>query len=111
MDLPSFTVYESIDLGLITSLQGGASSSNSSSLSLLSLLEYNHPAFHVDPLYAGRIIVSHAFGAHLIDIRKWMRTLFAAMQDEMTARVGEGAKDAGGSEVTHVLNTFSFEEK
>ncbi|KAF8318139.1 hypothetical protein DL93DRAFT_2054844 [Clavulina sp. PMI_390] len=101
-DLPSFTVYESIDLGLIDSL---------SATGLLPLLGANRMAFHVDPLYPGRVVVSHAFGVHLIDMRKCMRSLFEAMQDEVTVRVGEGAKEAGGSEITHLLNTFSAEDK
>lgn len=77
----------------------------------MSLLEGNHPTFHVDPLYAGRVAVAHAFGVHLIDIRKWMRILFGAMQDEVTARVGGKSKNAGSSEVTHLLDTFSLQQK
>lgn len=106
IDLPSLTVYESIDLGLIVSLRDA-----SSSASLLPFLEHNYPSFRVDPLYAGQLVVSHAFGVHLIDLRKWMRILFVAMQDEVTTRVGDGAKQAAGSEVTYLLNTFSAEDK
>lgn len=37
--------------------------------------------------------------------------LFAAMQDEVTVRVSEKSKNAGGSEVVHLLNTFSLQQK
>lgn len=42
-------------------------------------------------------------------MRAWMRTLFAAMQDEVTANVVQGAKEAKGSDVSHLLDTFSAE--
>jgi nucleoporin NUP82 len=57
------------------------------------------------------VAVAHAFGVHLIDVRNWMRILFGAMQDEVTTRVGEKSKNAGCSEVTHLLDTFSVQQK
>lgn len=102
-------MYESIDLGLASSLRGFSEKNSSSPL--VSLLEGSHPTFHVDPLYAGRVAVAHAFGVHMIDVRKWMRILFGAMQDEVTMRVGEKSKNAGCSEVTHILDTFSIQQK
>ena len=108
LDLPSFTVYESVDLGLISALHANSPESPSS---LLPLLEANYPTFQVDPLYPGRIYVAHAFGVHAIDTIEWMKTLFSAMQDEVTANVTEGTKAANGSEVIHLLDTFSPETR
>jgi nucleoporin NUP82 len=108
LDLPSFTVYESIDLGVLTTLKRSSSTSSSD---LSPLLESNFPTFQADPLYPGRIYISHAVGVHVIDTREWMTALFLAMQDEVTANVSQGIKGAGESEVVYLLNTLSIEDR
>ena len=104
LDLPSLTVYESVDLGITTTLR-------ETSPSLVSLMKDNYCHFHVDPLYTGRVYVSHSFGVHVIDMRSWMRAISHALADENDTQLVEALKNAGGSEVSHLLNTFSAEQK
>jgi nucleoporin NUP82 len=104
VDLPSLTTYETIDLGITTTLR-------ETSPSLLSLLKDNYCHFHIDPLYAGRVYISHSFGVHVIDMRSWMRTISHALTDDDDTRLIEALKSTGGSEVTHLLDTFSAQQK
>ncbi|KAF9509867.1 hypothetical protein BS47DRAFT_1348682 [Hydnum rufescens UP504] len=103
-DLPSLTTYETIDLGITTTLR-------EASPSLLSLLKDNYCHFHIDPLYAGRVYISHSFGVHVIDMRSWMRAISHALTDDDDTRLIEALKSTGGSEVTHLLDTFSAQQK
>ena len=104
MDLPSLTVYESVDLGITTTLR-------EISPALLSFVKDNYCHFHIDPLYAGRVYISHSFGVHVIDMRSWMHTISHVLAGENDIRLVEALRNTGGSEVSHLLNTLSAEQK
>ncbi len=77
--------------------------------------------FHIDPMYPGRgrLFVSHSFGVHLVDMRGWIRSISKAikMDDELEREAGRDFKlvevvtKAPGSQVSHLLSSFSIEQR
>ncbi|PPQ77332.1 hypothetical protein CVT25_010914 [Psilocybe cyanescens] len=105
-DLPMLAVYETIDLGLVKSL-------NESSTSLLDLFRGNHPVLLLDPLHDDMIYVYHAFGVHALDISPVIESLSAALREENEdgSLLKEGLEKATTISVRPILNTFSVEKK
>ena len=64
---PTLAVYETIDLGLLPSIESSASA-----------LDVD-PTVVVDPLYEDTLYVYHAFGVHCIVLRRWMDALSEAL--------------------------------
>jgi nucleoporin NUP82 len=72
------------------------------------LLSDNSTSFHLDPLYADRVYVSHAFGIHILDMRRWLKSILGALKgNQKRGELERVLKEETGTEVTHVLNTFS----
>lgn len=105
-------VYETIDLGLVSSLR--PMSRPSADSSIMDLLHGNHPVFHTDPIHDDTVYVYHAFGVHALYLGPMLHTLAAALR---TANDTEGAeltgalRSCGGTNVQPVLSTFSVERK
>ncbi|KAF9428188.1 hypothetical protein BGZ76_002025 [Entomortierella beljakovae] len=75
-DLPTLSVYESIDLGLLKTF-GTSSSSIAGGYSFQEkrLSIPNHPVLMADPLYGDIFYVYHEVGAHCVSIRPWLEEL------------------------------------
>ncbi|KAG8901716.1 hypothetical protein FRC00_005120 [Tulasnella sp. 408] len=106
--LPILSVFETIDLGIFTTVSHGQA---------LNLLSDNYVALSVDPLRPQSVFAYHAFGVHLLDLRTWMDLLSSAMHkaNAIGKKAGMNLADAlsqvPGTQVKWVLDTFSDEEK
>ncbi|KAF7331967.1 hypothetical protein MKEN_00077000 [Mycena kentingensis (nom. inval.)] len=101
IELPMLAVYETIDLGLITTLAGQHT-----------LLQDNYPAFLADPLHDDTVYVPHAFGVHSLHLGPMLQTLSAALKaDDEGSTLTSTLQRATGASVTPILSTFSVERR
>ncbi|KIO30221.1 hypothetical protein M407DRAFT_20688 [Tulasnella calospora MUT 4182] len=106
--LPILSVFETIDLGIFTTVSHGQA---------LNLLSDNYITLSVDPLRPQSVFAYHAFGVHILDLRIWMDLLSSAMYkaNAIGKKAGMNLADAlsqvPGTQVKWVLDTFSDEEK
>jgi len=117
-ELPMLAVYETIDLGLVSSLSrmSGLTTDSSS----MTLLQGNHPVFHTDPIHDDTVYVYHAFGVHALYLGPMLQAFTAALRTAMrdtedgdtdgTELIGALLK-CGGTNVQPILTTFSVERK
>ncbi len=105
-------VYETIDLGLVSTLND-LSTVPSNSTSLLDLLRGNHPTFLLDPLHDDMVYVYHAFGVHALDVAPMLQSLTSAlrMDDEDESVLKAGLEKSVMTNVQPILNTFSVERR
>lgn len=105
-------VYETIDFGLVSTLNS-LSTVPSNSTPLLDLLSYNHPTFVLDPLHDDTVYVYHAFGVHVLDVAPVLQSLTSALRtdDENESVLKAGLQKSVMSNVQTVLNTFSVERR
>lgn len=111
-DLPMLAVYETIDLGLVSTLR--QISVNPNEPPLLSLLEGNHPAFLTDPIHDDTIYVYHAFGVHVIQLGPVLQSLAIALRtedDSAGTSLDATLEQSAGASVRPILTTFSIERK
>jgi nucleoporin NUP82 len=110
-DLPMLAVYETIDLGIVSTLSQYSVQSRSP---LLDLLQGNHPVFLPDPIHEDAVYVYHAFGVHGLYLGVLLQSLAVALRE---ADNGEGAaldaalQKIGGSSVQPILNSYSVERQ
>lgn len=109
-------VYETIDLGLVSMLSEMETSESASWLgkhqtgpSLLALLHLNHPVFASDPIYNDTVYLYHAFGVHALDMSRWLQPLAGSLHHDVGEQVHILVKEAAGTEVTSIMDTFSPE--
>ncbi|KAF6762852.1 hypothetical protein DFP72DRAFT_1061098 [Ephemerocybe angulata] len=111
-DLPMLAVYESIDLGLITTLtQSGSTARDTSSLALL---QGNHPVFLPDPIHDDIVYVYHAFGVHALDVSPVLESLSRALRvddADAEATLRSTLEQCAQTTVRPILTTFSVERK
>ena len=92
-------MYETIDLGLLPSINASASN-----------LDVD-PTVVVDPLYDDTLYVYHAFGVHCIVLRRWMDALSEALsikeEDKRDTELDRFFGRAIESEVVMVVDTRS----
>ncbi|KAF9204316.1 hypothetical protein BGZ49_005441 [Haplosporangium sp. Z 27] len=75
-ELPTVSVYESVDLGLLKVFGTSASSSAGGySFQEKRMGIVNHPVLAADPLYGDTFYIYHEAGAHCISIRPWLEEL------------------------------------
>lgn len=105
-------VYETIDLGLVSSLADLSDAPGQERA--LSLLQGNHPVFFVDPIHDDTIYVYHAFGVHALNLGAVLQSLANALRIEddpsdtsLTAALRTPAETA----VQPILSTFSIERR
>lgn len=105
------TVYETIDLGLVSAL---TEASSNQSKPLLDLLQVNHLVLVPDPIHDNVVYVYHAFGVHALDmgdmINSLMTTLHRDDEDEVAACV-KALETSPGTLVQPIVSTFSVERK
>lgn len=100
-ELPSLLVYETIDLGLLDTLEDV---SLPPGLSTSDALSSNHPVFVKDPLYEDIVYVYHQLGAHCLAVRKWTQPYLKALSHKAGSDSADGAADSRERALTRVLH-------
>lgn len=110
-DLPMLAVYETIDLGLVSTLKSISPALNQPPV--LDLLTGNHPSFLTDPIHDDVVYVYHAFGVHALDIGPLLQGLSAALRadDESDKSLTSALQRSLGTVVKPILTTFSVERR
>ncbi|TFK43370.1 hypothetical protein BDQ12DRAFT_622288 [Crucibulum laeve] len=111
-DLPMLAVYETIDLGLVSTLRGISTTPDESPI--LSLLDGNHPVFLTDPIHDDTLYVYHAFGVHSLHIGPLLQSLAVALReddDEAETSLDSTLQKSAGTVVQPILTTFSVERR
>ncbi|KAI0775977.1 hypothetical protein BD413DRAFT_649007 [Trametes elegans] len=114
-ELPMLATYESIDLGLVSTLKKASTSQRGQSL--LDLVQGNHPVFFNDPIHYDTIYVYHAFGVHVLQLEPLLRSLAIALREANDeSRSEAGSLDAtlekvAQTDVQPILLTFSVEQQ
>ncbi|KAI0352971.1 hypothetical protein OH77DRAFT_1497486 [Trametes cingulata] len=114
-DLPMLATYESIDLGIISTLKNASTSQQGKSL--LDLVQGNHPVFLGDPIHDDTIYVYHAFGVHVLQLEPLLKGLAIALRDANDdTSSGAGSLETtlekvAQTDVQPILLTFSVEQQ
>lgn len=104
-DLPMLAVYETIDLGIFSTI-------NSITDGCLDLLQANHPVLLLDPIYDDILYVYHAFGVHALHIGSVLRHLGIALREaDDDAALSEALQNPVETFVQPLLTTFSVERR
>ncbi|GJE84496.1 nucleoporin nup82 [Phanerochaete sordida] len=107
-ELPMLAVYETVDLGLVSTL-----TKLSPNQRFVDLLQGSHPVFLQDPIHDETVYIYHAFGVHAIRLAQLLQNLTSALRDDISTDGGEalaGALDkVGGTIVQPILVTYSVE--
>ncbi|KAH9843921.1 uncharacterized protein C8Q71DRAFT_826054 [Rhodofomes roseus] len=111
-DLPMLAVYETVDLGIISTLQ---KISASTSQRLVDLVEGNHPVLYPDPINQDTVYVYHAFGIHALQFESMLRSLALALRDDSSDKDGSSLDTSlqvcKGTEVHPIISTFDIESR
>lgn len=105
-------VYETIDLGLVSTLRPLSSSRGETPI--LDLLKGNHPVFLVDPIHDDTIYVYHAFGVHALHLEPVLQSLTTALRsddDNVEASLNAALQISAQTTVQPILSTFSVERR
>ncbi|CCM04850.1 uncharacterized protein FIBRA_07043 [Fibroporia radiculosa] len=113
-DLPMLAVYETVDLGIVSSLSKIPRSE--SDPSFLELLRGNHPVLFSDPIHDDTVYVHHAFGVHALQLGPLLRSLVQVLRggsdnNQDDNAIGLSAQDCKPTVVQLILNTLSIERK
>ncbi|KAG6837957.1 hypothetical protein H0H93_008351 [Arthromyces matolae] len=111
-DLPMLAVYESVDLGLVSSLNKFTTLPGQ--IPLRDLLQGNHPVFLLDPIHPEAFYVYHALGVHGLSIGPVLQSLSAALhtdEESWSASLEATLKNSAGTTVQPILTTFSIERR
>jgi nucleoporin NUP82 len=103
--LPMLTVYETIDLGIVSTLRSLIPKGPTNPLDLL---QSNSPAFFRDPIQDETVYIYHAFGVHALSFERLLAVLSTALREE------EPSADLQLSvqtDVSPLLSTFSVERR
>lgn len=101
-------VYETIDLGLVSTLGQISAPPDDPPLDLL---QGNHPVFLADPIHDDTVYVYHAFGVHTLDIGPVLQSLAIALRAEDDASLDARVRNSAGTAVHPILTTFSVERR
>ncbi|KAG6880302.1 hypothetical protein C0992_000079 [Termitomyces sp. T32_za158] len=105
-DLPMLAVYETIDLGLVSTLSQISIAPGQTPLS--DLLQGNHPVFLLDPIHTEAFYVYHAFGVHGLNIGPVLRSLAAALHNDddsgATTSLNVTLQKSAGTTLTEVTD-------
>lgn len=105
-------VYETIDLGLVSSLN--AITVSPGEPPILDLIQGNHPVFVTDPIHEDTIYVYHAFGVHTLHLGPLLQSVAVALRaedDDEGASLNVALQQAAGTLVQPILSTFSVERR
>ena len=107
-------VYESIDLGIVSTLR---KASPRAGQSLLDLIQGNHPSILLDPIHDDNLYVYHAFGVHALNVGALLKSLAVVLRDSNDSEANSssgmemGLENVKSTDVQPVLLTFSTEDK
>lgn len=107
-------VYETIDLGIISTLSKVTVAK--SEPPILELIQGNHPVFLLDPIHDETIYVYHAFGVHALQLGPMLRSLAVALRNDAdngddAGSLEEVLHNCNGADVQPLLSTFSVERR
>jgi nucleoporin NUP82 len=105
-------VYETIDLGLISSLS--RISCSPTDTPIMGLLQGNYPVFHTDPIHDDTVYVYHAFGVHALYLGPMLQSLAAALRavgDTDGPELTIALQKCPGTIVQPILTTLSVERQ
>lgn len=105
--MPMIAVYETIDLGIVSSLSADSGPKTES----LELLEGNHITFYPDPIHDDTIYAYHAFGVHVLNLNPIFQNLAAAMKEEDENTLKDTVQNSAHTSVQAVLDTYSIERQ
>jgi nucleoporin NUP82 len=95
-ELPTILIYETIDLGLVSTLQDNRIS--------LDHLESNSLSFTSDPLYVDTVYVHHNLGAHCLMLSPWLETFAKSLRD--ANEIEKALVDPEATEVFWILRAL-----
>jgi nucleoporin NUP82 len=103
-----FAVYETIDLGLVSTLV-----QTQPQPWLLDLLQGNHPVLLPDPIHDDAVYVYHAFGVHALHVGSMLRRMNVALRESTDSEgdLVDALHHVGGTDVRQILNSFSVEQQ
>ncbi|OSD04378.1 hypothetical protein PYCCODRAFT_1433763 [Trametes coccinea BRFM310] len=114
-ELPMLATYESIDLGIVSSLNAAGKSAKGESL--FDLVQGNHPVFLNDPIHDDTVYIYHAFGVHVLQLEPLLKSLAVALR-EANNDSGSAAgsleatlESVAQTDVQPILLTFSVEQQ
>ncbi|OCH90689.1 hypothetical protein OBBRIDRAFT_819148 [Obba rivulosa] len=108
-DLPMLAVYETIDLGIVSSLQ--RMTVHQYEPSLLELLSGNHLVFLPDPIQDDTVYVHHAFGVHALQLSPLLDFTKTASRLRDGTDPSSILESRAGTNVFPLLSTFSVEHR
>ncbi|KAG2013406.1 hypothetical protein CC2G_010323 [Coprinopsis cinerea AmutBmut pab1-1] len=111
-ELPMLAVYETIDLGLVSSLN--QLSTNPNGPPLLDLLRGNHAVLFPDPIHDNVVYIYHAFGVHTLNISPVLENLAHALRiddDAAESSLKSTLEQAAQTIVQPILATFSIDRR
>lgn len=101
-ELPMLAVYESIDLGIVASINDATKAS---------LLQANHVAFLADPIHDDIVYVYHGFGVHVLNFNSVLQNFAVALKEEEDGSLDEAIQNTGSTLVQAILSTYSIEKR
>jgi nucleoporin NUP82 len=99
-DLPMLAVFESIDLGLLSSIN-----------QTLSGIAANYMTFQIDPIHEHDVHVYHALGVHMLNLDSLLEGLANALRSDNEDVLERTLKSGEGTVVRPLLDTFSVSKK
>lgn len=97
--IPSFAVYESIDLGLLPEIKSAEGQSGSLA-SRYAILVNDPPTILPDPFDHATFYIHHALGVHRVSVAPWVNALAAALVDDEPEKLEQFWKSEIKSENT-----------
>ncbi|TFK29279.1 hypothetical protein FA15DRAFT_632177 [Coprinopsis marcescibilis] len=111
-EFPMLAVYETIDLGLFTSLKQLSAKPGESPA--VDLLRGNHPVIIPDPIHDSIVYVYHAFGVHTLNVSPVLENLAQALRiddDDAESSLQATLAQSAQTVVQPILTTFSVDRR
>ena len=103
-DFPALSVYEVIDLGLVSNLK--LKTQRLIKDSDLELLQTNHPVLHADSIYDDTIYVYHTFGVHVLNLNPILANLASALKEDDEKKLDATLQNPSYTSVQAILSTY-----
>ena len=100
-----FSVYETIDLGTLSQLEGMSDEAK------MEILEKNNVTFYPDPIHNDTIYAYHAFGVHVLNLSPIFQHLAAAIKEENEDAVNKLMQKSANTSVQAIVNTYSVQSQ
>ncbi|GJJ07282.1 hypothetical protein Clacol_001482 [Clathrus columnatus] len=101
-DLPVLVVYETIDLGIVSTIIRSESvkAKENKPDKPLQMLEKNWPVIVADPIYQDTVFIYHTLGVHALNLTHWLQPLVKSMQTGVDEMIENVVKKNIATEVT-----------